>query len=238
MSPHLTVEMYFPKLIKLGLQYDYYSAKVLDNILTRFSNSAPLVDVVRRFHSNSALILMPGLSLRYISSLGLTLLEQSDLVVVVDSAVNYLVKLGAEFLCKLKCRETFLVTDLDADMQALLEFTRNVKPVVIVHAHGDNIDRLKLATPSLAQSSSLISGTCQVLYYGKYVQYCEGFSDGDRAVHIARKISRKVTLIGFNPDANSNLAGKPITDLKMSKLKVAELEITSIKLDGTLLDIY
>ena len=89
-----------------------------------------------------------------------------------------------------------VVTDLDGDIDALLKASEQ-GAIVIVHAHGDNIDEVKQIVPSL---KGPVIGTSQVKAEGN-VHNFGGYTDGDRAVFLAIHFGAiKITLDGFDFD--------------------------------------
>ena len=65
----------------------------------------------------------------------------------------------------------------------------------MIHAHGDNIEALKRYVPLF---SGKVMGTTQVRPFGLLHNF-GGFTDGDRAVLMARHFSATdIRLIGFN----------------------------------------
>jgi uncharacterized Rossmann fold enzyme len=67
--------------------------------------------------------------------------------------------------------------------------------VVVVHAHGDNMDLLMLGAP--VQGPLLLPKSSPL----PHVYNFGGFSDGDRAVFAADELgARHITLIGFDLD--------------------------------------
>ncbi len=72
-----------------------------------------------------------------------------------------------------------IVTDLDGDMDCIIESNKRGS-ILFVHAHGDNMDKLKRFLDELEK----VVPTCQCKAFGKLENY-GGFTDGDRAVHLA-----------------------------------------------------
>ncbi len=104
-----------------------------------------------------------------------------------------------------------IVTDLDGNMDD--EALANEKgAIMVVHAHGDNMDALGTEMPRLKK----VIGTTQSKPL-KNVYNFGGFTDGDRCVFLAREMGAKsITLIGFDfNDTN-------VTPLKKKKLMWAE----------------
>jgi len=87
-----------------------------------------------------------------------------------------------------------VVTDLDGDINALIESSR-LGAITIVHAHADNISRLKEVTPRL---KGAVYGTTQVEPTEKMMNL-GGFSDGDRAAYLAEHFKpRTIFLAGMD----------------------------------------
>jgi len=64
----------------------------------------------------------------------------------------------------------------------------------VVHAHGDNIDKLKEYVPRLEK----VLGTCQTEPLDIVYNF-GGFTDGDRAAFLAEELGAKeITLVGFD----------------------------------------
>ncbi|MEM2109787.1 MAG: 6-hydroxymethylpterin diphosphokinase MptE-like protein, partial [Candidatus Odinarchaeota archaeon] len=90
------------------------------------------------------------------------------MIIAVDGALTALIEN--------KLNPNILVTDLDGFK---LEFLNQVQGgLIAVHAHGDNIDKIK-NYPTRLLSRTL--GTCQV-DFNKNILNIGGFTDGDRAV--------------------------------------------------------
>jgi 2-amino-4-hydroxy-6-hydroxymethyldihydropteridine diphosphokinase len=83
--------------------------------------------------------------------------------------------------------------------------------IVLIHAHGDNIDKLKNTCPF-----KLFIATTQARPFDKVYNF-GGFSDGDRCVFVAREFgAKKIRLAGFDfEDPNVN-------PIKKKKLKWAK----------------
>ena len=133
-------------------------------------------------------------------------------LVAVDGAVQALLEENIDpDLC---------VTDLDGDLDSLVEASRR-GCVMIVHAHGDNIDRIEEITPIL-QGTKL--GTTQIESTEKIKNF-GGFTDGDRAVHLAAHFkARKIFLFGMDyGELVSRYSGKAKQgEAKLVKLKLGK----------------
>ena len=124
-------------------------------------------------------------------------------VIAADGATSILLNAGIT--------PDIIVTDLDGNMDD--EALANEKgAIMVVHAHGDNMDALSTELPRLKN----VIGTTQAKPL-KNVYNFGGFTDGDRSVFLAREMGAKsITLIGFDfNDVN-------VTPLKKKKLMWAE----------------
>jgi uncharacterized Rossmann fold enzyme len=104
-----------------------------------------------------------------------------------------------------------IVTDLDGKIQD--QISANSKgAVVAIHAHGDNIEQVKLYTP---QFKGKVLGTVQGKPPDTLFNF-GGFTDGDRGVFMAHHFkARNIELIGFDFE---NVGDKPNCD-KESKFR-------------------
>ncbi|MBU4374646.1 MAG: DUF115 domain-containing protein [Euryarchaeota archaeon] len=101
-----------------------------------------------------------------------------------------------------------IVTDLDGNM----DDEARAGAIMVVHAHGDNMEALGKEVPRLRR----VIGTTQSKPL-KNVYNFGGFTDGDRSVFLAKEMeARTIMLIGFDfKDEN-------VTPLKKKKLVWAE----------------
>ncbi|NJD53550.1 MAG: DUF115 domain-containing protein [Candidatus Methanoperedens sp.] len=104
-----------------------------------------------------------------------------------------------------------IVTDLDGNIDDEAK-ANELGAIMVVHAHGDNIDTLGEELPRLKR----VIGTTQSKPFNNVYNF-GGFTDGDRSVFIAKEMGAKsITLIGFDfKDTN-------VTPLKKKKLIWAE----------------
>lgn len=126
-----------------------------------------------------------------------------------------------------------IVTDLDGDMDSIITSNDNGS-ILFVHAHGDNMDKLHKYLNKLER----VVPTCQCKAFDKLENY-GGFTDGDRAVHIAVFAlgMKKIVLAGMDfGDIVTNYSrpeiGVPLQeadDFKKKKLCYAKKLIESLK---------
>ncbi len=100
-----------------------------------------------------------------------------------------------------------IVTDLDGKMEDIIEANR-MGSIVVVHAHGDNLDRLREYVPQL---TNIIGTTQSRPPQGLY--NFGGFTDGDRCVFLAKYLgASEIKLVGFDFEDQS------VTPRKRKKL--------------------
>ncbi len=129
-----------------------------------------------------------------------SLMKTEDLskpaIVVADGAVSVMLELGIH--CDV------VVTDLDGNIDHLREM-KGRGTLLIVHAHGDNMERVKLIVPLLGDvlGSTQVEPTDRAFLWG-------GFTDGDRACHIVCEYSpKRITLAGMDFGATVGRWSKP-----------------------------
>ena len=118
------------------------------------------------------------------------------------------------------------VTDLDGPLDGDIEANRE-GAVAVVHAHGDNIPQLERHLPEL---TGPLTPTVQCLPRGVY--NFGGFTDGDRAVMMARHFgAREIQLFGFDflhPTAKPGAS----LDVKRRKMRWARFLIFELNPTG------
>jgi uncharacterized Rossmann fold enzyme len=116
------------------------------------------------------------------------------------------------------------VTDLDGDKKTLIKASK-LGCVMIVHAHGDNMAALHAIVPKLAGKKL---GTTQV-ESTKKIKNLGGFTDGDRAVHLAVKYkAKKIILFGMDFGRTRKLqVGKKLLEELAGKTRIPILNATS-----------
>jgi hypothetical protein len=104
-----------------------------------------------------------------------------------------------------------VVSDLDGNMDDII-YANKMGAVIVVHAHGDNIEALKKFVPKLRN----IIGTTQAKPFGKLFNF-GGFTDGDRCVFLAKELgATSIKLLGFD------FGDMGVGESKRKKLKWAE----------------
>lgn len=104
-----------------------------------------------------------------------------------------------------------VVTDLDGPFQAILQANK-LGSILVVHAHGDNMDAIKKYVPQLEK----VIGTTQSRPLENVYNF-GGFTDGDRCVFLAKHLgAAEIRLVGFDFDDRS------VTPRKRKKLSWAK----------------
>ena len=86
-----------------------------------------------------------------------------------------------------------IVTDLDGRIPDL-RIANDKGAFMVVHAHGDNVDKLTAYVPLFSR----ILGTCQTEPLDIVYNF-GGFTDGDRATFLAEALgAEEITLVGFD----------------------------------------
>lgn len=113
-----------------------------------------------------------------------------------------------------------IVTDLDGKVSDQI-LANSKGSIVIIHAHGDNIDKLEKYVPSV---NDKLLGTTQINPESyKNLHNFFGFTDGDRAVYLADYFhAKKISLIGF--DFDGKIGKYSFAENKDKKLKIKKLK--------------
>jgi hypothetical protein len=109
-------------------------------------------------------------------------------------------------------------TDLDGVIADIITANR-LGSLIVVHAHGDNMDMLKKVLPTL--NENVLCTTQSKPLHNVY--NFGGFTDGDRCVFLAKEFgARRIELIGFD------FEDKNVSEKKRKKLKWAKRLIGDI----------
>ncbi len=127
-----------------------------------------------------------------------------------------------------------IVTDLDGRFEDIKE-ANELGAFVVVHAHGDNIEKLRALVPRLKN----VLGTCQTEPLDIIYNF-GGFTDGDRAAFLAEALGAKeIYLIGFDfgeivgkwskPNFSNHV---PIWETKRKKFEFAQKLLDWLEKNG------
>ena len=133
---------------------DYMSAVLLDSIIKkRFS----LTKLKKMIYGKTVFVIGAGPSLQ--SSVGTLKKYKNTIMICADSAVTLLIQNGI--------RPKIIITDLDGDLE-LLEKIKKTSTIFVVHAHGDNINKL-----NFARNFKNCIGTTQTEKIGKICNFAD-----------------------------------------------------------------
>jgi len=158
---------------------DQFSARKLNSLLKRKNSKKEFQNMIR---GKPVFIIGAGPSL----SKSLKYIKKSKNVtkIVADGAVRALLEKNI--------MPDILVTDLDGDLKSIKKIGKTKIPI-IVHAHGDNSDKLEIV-----KELSNVIGTTQTKKFGNLENF-GGFTDGDRCVFLAEYFNAsKIVLIGMD----------------------------------------
>jgi 2-amino-4-hydroxy-6-hydroxymethyldihydropteridine diphosphokinase len=158
---------------------DTQSARVLSSILrTKF----PLKKLEKKIKNQTVFVIGAGSSLN--QSIPLLKKYKNITKIVADGATKALIENKIKF--------DIVVTDLDGD-QKFLKKSSKENAIMIVHAHGDNVDKLYLAS-----GFKYCLGTTEGKPFGNIHNF-GGFTDGDRCVFLAKYFgAKKIILFGMD----------------------------------------
>jgi len=209
--------------LDLDSNADRESTEILTSMLESIDPDPLLKQLSDCISGKQVIVCGAGPSLkRHIESL----MKSEDLadyvIVAADGATSVILELG------LHC--DVVVTDLDGNMEHLKE-AKSRGALLIVHAHGDNIERVKSVVPSLGNilGSTQVEPTDRVFLWG-------GFTDGDRACHIVCEyLPKRIILAGMDFGKRVGKWSKPghkdhfpANERKRIKLEIAEELISSL----------
>ena len=197
------------KEFKYDKKTDLQSAILLDRMLNEKSQIKNLQKMIK---NQNVLVIGSGPSL----SRAIPRLKnfKKTVKIVADSAVKPLVENGI--------KPDIIVTDLDGD-ENILKKIGSSNTIFVVHAHGDNIDKLELM-----KNFKNCLGTTQSKPFGKLHNF-GGFTDGDRAVFLANHFNaKKIILLGMD-------FGNKIGKFSNTKPRDKKIKIKKLKKGKTLL---
>ena len=167
----MTIRGWKTKFIKIRKELgysekdDYESARKLNSLLKKKFSENQLQEIIE---GKIVFIIGAGPSLsksvRYIKKC------KNVTKIVADGAVRALLEK--------KIKPDILVTDLDGDLDSIKKIGLTKIPI-IVHAHGDNYEKLEIV-----EKLSNVIGSTQTKSFGQIKNF-GGFTDGDRCIFLA-----------------------------------------------------
>jgi len=182
---------------------DKESTNILDSILQKSDIDKKIIRLVK---GKTIFVVGSGPSL----SSAIPILKKYKKIVKIaaDSSIKPLVENGII--------PDIVVTDLDGDEKTLEKIGRT-NSIFVVHAHGDNIDKLELV-----KKFKNCIGTTQTLPFKK-IENFGGFTDGDRGVFLADHFqAKKVVLFGM--DFGDRIGKYSQTKKSERKIKLMKLK--------------
>lgn len=205
---HMTIlgweQRYEEILKKFGYskKSDIESAKLLNSIL---KSKFPLSRLRSLIHEQTVFVVGAGPSLS--SAIPILKKFSTTTKIVADGAVTALIEN--------KIRPDILVTDLDGDKKSLKKIGSG-KAIMVVHAHGDNLDKLEL----VSKFRNCI-GTTETKQFGKIYNF-GGFTDGDRCVFLAKHFNAKKIIL-FGMDFGNKIGMYSKIKIPNKKIKIKKL---------------
>lgn len=207
---------------------DKESATILDTILKKSKTDEKIRKLVQ---GRTVFVIGSGPSLSY--AIPKLKKLKKEIKIAADSSLKPLLEKGIV--------PDIVVTDLDGDENSLKKIAK--KAIFVVHAHGDNIEKL-----DFVKKFKNCIGTTQTKPFKK-IQNFGGFTDGDRCVFLANHFeAKKIILFGMdfgNRIGKFSNTKKSERKIKLKKLKKgksllewlatktrAELFTTSTRIEG------
>ena len=158
---------------------DIQSCKLLDSLLPKKTRVIQIKDLIE---NKPVFVVGAGPSLP--SCIPILKKHRKITKIVADGAVRAIIENGL--------KPDIVVTDLDGDIKSLKKAGRT-NTLMIVHAHGDNTDKIHLV-----KNFKNCIGTTQTKPFGR-VHNFGGFTDGDRCVFLANHFkAKKIILLGMD----------------------------------------
>ncbi len=181
---------------------DKESAVILNSIIKKSNINEKIISLVK---NKTVFVIGSGPSL----STAIPILKNFKKIIKIaaDSSVKPLVENGII--------PDIVITDLDGDEDTLKKIGR--KSIFIVHAHGDNIEKLEFV-----KKFKKCIGTTQSNPFNK-IQNFGGFTDGDRGVFLANHFGAKKIIL-FGMDFGEKIGKYSNTKKSERKIKLMKLQ--------------
>ena len=181
---------------------DVQSSRLLGSLLSKKSRLAELKKLIE---NETVFIIGAGPSLLSC----IPILKKYDKItkIVADGAITALIENNL--------KANIVVTDLDGDI-SVLKRVGKTNTIMVVHAHGDNIEKLHLA-----KNFKNCIGTTQVKPSGNIHNF-GGFTDGDRCVFLANHFKAKKIIL-FGMDFGTTIGSFSKTRVANKNVKIRKL---------------
>jgi len=182
---------------------DRESAIILNSILKKSDINEKIMNLVK---NKIVLVIGSGPSLS--SAIPKLKNYKKSIKIAADSSIKPLVENGII--------PDIIITDLDGDENTLKKMAKT-KSIFVVHAHGDNIEKLEFV-----KKIKNCLGTTQSIPFDKIHNF-GGFTDGDRGVFLASHYNAK-RIILFGMDFGDQIGKFSKTKKSERKMKLKKLK--------------
>ena len=182
---------------------DRESAIILNSILKKSDINEKIMNLVK---NKIVLVIGSGPSLS--SAIPKLKNYKKSIKIAADSSIKPLVENGII--------PDIIITDLDGDENTLKKIAKT-KSIFVVHAHGDNIEKLEFV-----KKIKNCLGTTQSIPFDKIHNF-GGFTDGDRGVFLASHYNAK-RIILFGMDFGDQIGKFSKTKKSERKMKLKKLK--------------
>lgn len=207
--------------LNISYKDDVKATQILNNLLPPLKINDILNKVKEKLKNKVVYVVGCGTSIKILSGRfrsEVTTNRDNYFILAADGATTALLEINVI--------PDVIVSDLDGRIEDIL-FANREGTVVFIHAHGDNIDKLKRYVHLF---NDQIIGTTQVEPKDKVLNFY-GFTDGDRAVFLAYYLgAKKIFLIGMDFESMVSKYSKPYfskdtkaTDFKRKKLEIGKM---------------
>jgi len=183
---------------------DRESAIILDSILKKTNTTEKILKLIE---GKTVFVIGSGPSLS--NAIPKLKKLKKSIKIAADSSLKPLVDNGII--------PDIVVTDLDGNENTIKKIAKT-KSIFIIHAHGDNIEKLELV-----KKIRNCIGTTQSNPFNK-IQNFGGFTDGDRGVFLANYFGAKKIIL-FGMDFGNRIGKFSNTKNSDRKMKLKKLEI-------------
>ena len=188
---------------KYDEEKDKKSAMVLNSILKKSNVYEKILELIK---DKTVFVIGSG------PSLSRSILKLKDFKTSVKIAADSSVKI----LVENDVIPDIIITDLDGDAETLKKISKR-KSIFIVHAHSDNVKKLKFI-----KNFKNCIGTTQTKPFSK-IQNFGGFTDGDRGVFLASHFCAKKIIL-FGMDFGDRIGKFSNTKKSERKIKLKKLK--------------
>ena len=192
------------KELNYSQKKDKQSAIILDSILKKTNTTDKILKLI---NGKTVFVIGSGPSLS--NAIPKLKKLKKSIKIAADSSLKPLVDNGII--------PDIVVTDLDGDENTIKKIAKT-KSIFVIHAHGDNIEKLELV-----KKIKNCIGTTQSNPFNK-IQNFGGFTDGDRGVFLANYFGAKKIIL-FGMDFGNRIGKFSNTKKADRKIKLKKLEI-------------